>query len=239
MNEKMNLLLFSTSAIYGSGYLGYCGEEVKSFFAESKEVIFIPYARPGGISHDEYTAIAAARFAELGIAVRGIHEFEHPARALEAAGGVFAGGGNTFVLLRQLYRFHLVEALRKYVGEGLPYMGSSAGSNIAGLSIGTSNDMPIVYPPTFEALELIPLNINPHYIDAPADSKHMGETRETRIREFHHFNPQPVLGLREGSWLHLSGGHLKLGGSLKARLFRRGEEATEILPGEALNEYLP
>ncbi len=238
MNEKMNLLLFSTSAIYGSGYLGYCADEVKSFFADRKEIIFIPYARPGGISHDEYTALAAGRFAELGIAVRGIHEFEHPARALETAGGVFTGGGNTFVLLRQLYRFHLVEALRKHVREGLPYMGSSAGSNIAGLSIGTTNDMPIVYPPTFEALELIPLNINPHYIDAPADSKHMGETRETRIREFHHFNSQPVVGLREGSWLQLSQGRLILGGKLEARLFRKGEEAMEIIPGEALNEYL-
>lgn len=238
MNENINLLLLSTSAIYGSGYLGYCSEELKSFFAESKEIIFIPYARPGGISHDEYTAIAAKRFAELGISLRGIHEFEHPARAIESAEGVFAGGGNTFVLLRQLYRFHLVEALRKGINEGLPYMGSSAGSNIAGLTIGTSNDMPIVYPPSFEALGVIPLNINPHYIDAPPNSKHMGETREMRIREFHHFNAQPVVGLREGSWLHLADGRLELGGPLKARLFRKDMEATEIIPGETLNEYL-
>ncbi len=238
MDSGLNLLLFSTSSVYESGYLGYCADEIQRFFEGRKKILFIPYARPGGISHDDYTHLAASRFSELGFELKGIHEYEHPASALDEAEGIFTGGGNTFVLLRQLYRFHLIEALRLKLREGMPYMGSSAGSNIAGLTIGTTNDMPIVYPPSFEALELIPLNINPHYIDPDPNSKHMGETREMRIKEFHHFNSQPVIGLREGSWIHAHEGRLMLEGKLTGRLFIKGENPQEIIPGEDLNEYI-
>lgn len=210
----------------------YLLEELEEFYKNSSEILFIPYARPGGISFDEYTEYPKKAFVKIGKKVKGIHEFEDPKKALAEASGIFTGGGNTFVLLKTLYDLGLMETLKGAVKSGASYMGSSAGSNITGLSIGTSNDMPIVYPPSFEALQFVPFNINPHYLDPDPKSKHQGESRATRIGEFHHYNNQKVIGLREGSWLRLEGNKLDLKGSLSARLFSKTEEPREVEPGD-------
>ncbi len=228
----MKLLVVSTSKIYGSEYMEYLQEEVKNFYQDADEIVFIPYARPSGITHDQYTEYPRKAFAKVGIAVKGIHEFINPAEALRKAKGIFTGGGNTFVLLKTLYENGLMDVLKEVVAKGTPYMGSSAGSNITGLTVGTSNDMPIVYPPSFDALQFLPFNINPHYLDPDPDSKHQGETRETRINEFHHYNQQPVVGLREGSWLRLEDEKLELKGNLDARLFEAGKDPVEVKPGD-------
>lgn len=227
----VNLLLASTSTVHGGTYLDYLEAEVRAHFHGAQQLVFIPFARPGGISHNDYAALAEKRFQSWGFSMRGLHRFENMQKALEDADGVFTGGGNTFVLLKQLYDLDLLPVLKARVQAGMPYMGSSAGSNLAGLTVGTTNDMPIVYPPSFNALQAVPFNINPHYLDPVPGSKHMGETRETRINEFHHFNTQPVVGLREGSWLHVQGNQVHLKGELPARLFRQGQAPEECAPG--------
>ncbi|AVM49706.1 dipeptidase PepE [Capnocytophaga sp. oral taxon 878] len=222
------LLLASTSTVYGGTYLSYLRDELVDFFAETSEILFVPYARPSGISHDEYTEIARTFFAKLGKKVVGLHTFENPKKAVQEAEAIFTGGGNTFVLVNALYQLNIMDVLRETVLKGTPYMGTSAGSNIAGETMQTTNDMPIIYPPSFKTLGLIPFNINPHYLDPDPHSKHKGETRETRIKEFHVFNDTPVIGLREGSWLRGAGEELTLKGELTARLFRKNKEAKEI-----------
>ena len=229
----MKLLVVSTSKVHGKPYLSYLKEEVLGFFL-GKNLVFVPYARPGGMSWDEYTALAQGPFAEWGYTLKGIHTFESPAQALAWADGVFTGGGNTFLLLKTLYENGSFGAIQEAVKKGLPYMGSSAGSNLCGLTIGTTNDMPIVYPPSFDAFGFLPFNINPHYLDPLPDSTHMGETREQRINEFHVQNEQMVVGLREGSWLHVEGGKIQLKGTLNARIFKRGMEPLEVPPGTML-----
>lgn len=227
----MKLLIASTSTVHGKPYLSYLEDDVSGFFSGGKNILFIPYARPGGLSWDGYTALPTPIFEQWGFTMRGIHTFENNEDALDWADGVFTGGGNTFVLLKTIYETGLFPLLDKAVRSGLPYMGSSAGSNITGLSIGTTNDMPIVYPPRFTAFGWVPFNLNPHYLDPDPSSKHMGETRETRIKEFHQFNPQPVLGLREGSWIHVIDDQVHLKGELSARLFRVEKDPVEIMPG--------
>src|SRR5690606_15999867 len=227
INQNYNLLIASTSTVYGSGYLEYILDEAVQFL-NTDEILFIPYARPSGVSFDEYTESPRKAFAAKGISVKGLHEFDNLQEAILQAKAIFTGGGNTFLLLKSLYELDLIDALRVGVNSGTPYMGSSAGSNITGLTIGTTNDMPIVYPPTFEALGFLPFNLNPHYLDPDLNSKHKGETRETRIKEFHQFNSQAVLGLREGSWLEVQNGKILLKGDLTARLFQQGKEAVEI-----------
>jgi dipeptidase E len=235
MSEQTQLLLLSTSTVYGGGYLGYCESEIIRFFERKKNIVFIPFARPGGISHDEYTDIARKKFDDFGMGIKGLHQFDDKIRAIEQAEGVFTGGGNTFVLLNALYGHRIMWPLRKKVESGMPYMGTSAGSNVAGATIKTTNDMPIVYPPSFDALNFVHLNINPHYIEPAPGSKHMGETRETRIKEFHVFNALPVIGLREGSWLRVSGNELVLGGELKAKIFLQAQKPHEVEPGTNLS----
>ncbi|MBD0825068.1 dipeptidase PepE [Aestuariibaculum marinum] len=230
-----NIIIASTSTIHGSGYLEYILDELSILFNEANSILFIPYARPGGISHDAYTDTARTAFAKINKAIKGIHEFENPVEAVTHAEAIFVGGGNTFVLTDQLYRNHLIEAIQTAVKSGTPYLGTSAGSNICGLTIRTTNDMPIVYPPSFNALALVPFNINPHYLDPDTNSKHMGETRETRIKEFHGFNPQPVVGLREGSWLRVSGDSIVLKGKLTARIFEKGKTPYEAEHDTELN----
>lgn len=227
----MKLLIVSTSTVHGKPYLSYLDQEVPSFFNQGKNILFIPYARPGGISWDEYTEIATRKFTEWGYAMRGIHTFTRIEEALDWANGVFTGGGNTFLLLKTIYETGLFSRLNEAVKHGLPYMGTSAGCNLTGLTIGTTNDMPIVYPPSFKAFGWVPFNINPHYLDPDPTSKHMGETRETRIKEFHHFNEQPVVGLREGSWIRVEKDTMELKGELTARIFKAGEEPFEVAPG--------
>lgn len=222
------IIIASTSTLHGGGYLEYLLPTLSVHFNTVKNLLFIPFARPSGITHDEYTRKVSEAFAQIGINVQGIHEFENPIEALENAEGIFTGGGNTFLLVTQLYKTGIIETLEKVVKNGTPYLGTSAGSNICGLTMGTTNDMPIVYPPSFNTLGFVPFNINPHYLDPIEGSTHMGETRETRINEFHHFNSQPVLGLREGSWLEVSGNKITLKGALTARLFRQNKTPLEV-----------
>ncbi len=226
-----NLILASTSTLYGGQYLDYLMPEIERHFSNCKTVLFIPFARPGGISHDDYTEKVGVAFSNIGKNVVGLHEFDDMPKAVQEAEGIFCGGGNTFVLVSELYRKNVMNALTDAVRNGTPYLGSSAGSNIAGLTMQTTNDMPIVYPPDFRTIGAIPFNLNPHYLDAEMQSKHMGETRETRIREFHAYNTAPVLGLREGSWLDVKGDKIELKGELTARLFRQGKDAVEVGPG--------
>jgi dipeptidase E len=223
-----NLIIASTSTLHGGEYLEYLLLELSLLFEHCKTILFIPYARPGGISHDDYTAKVALAFAKINKEVKGIHEFADVSKAIKNAEGIFTGGGNTFLLVTQLYENHIMDVLAETIKKGTPYLGTSAGSNICGLTMQTTNDMPIIYPPSFETLGLIPFNLNPHYLDADMQSKHMGETRETRINEFHSFNKIPVLGLREGSWLEVKGENILLKGNLTARLFRQNQTPIEI-----------
>jgi dipeptidase E len=225
-----NVLLLSTSTVHGSRFLEYAEDDIRSFFPGGARVLFVPFARPGGITHDGYTELVRTRFGEMGLGLAGLHEFADPVAAVKEAEGVFVGGGNTFVLLRALYDAELMEPLRERALAGMPYMGSSAGSNLAGLTIGTTNDMPVVEPSSFRALGLVPFNINPHYLDPDPGSTHMGETRETRIGEFHHFNTQPVLGLREGAMLRATGNEARVLGRRGGRLFACQANPVEVEP---------
>lgn len=231
-----NIIIASTSTLHGGGYLDYLLPELQSFFSNVKELLFIPYARPSGISHDDYTRKVSEAFAKINISVKGIHEFENPIEAVEKAEAIFTGGGNTFLLVSQLYKNNVIDTLERVVKNGTTYLGTSAGSNICGLTMSTTNDMPIVYPPSFRTLGFVSFNINPHYLDPDLNSTHMGETRETRINEFHSFNPQPVIGLREGSWLEVKGESIKLKGNLTARLFQKNQSPEEIEPETELKD---
>jgi dipeptidase E len=228
------LIIASTSTLHGGSYLDYILPVLENHFKDCKTILFIPYARPGGISHDEYTQKVAETFAKINKKVVGLHEFENAAKAVEQAEGIFTGGGNTFLLVTQLYENNVMDVLRNAIENGTPYLGSSAGSNITGVSMQTTNDMPIIYPPSFKTLGVIPFNLNPHYLDPDLQSKHMGETRETRIKEFHAFNKIPVLGLREGSWLEVNGATITLKGNLTARWFTADNNPVELETGTVI-----
>lgn len=229
-----NLILASTSTIYNGTYLDYLMPVLENHFSSIETLIFIPYARPGGIDHDTYTDKVRDVFNSIGIKVKGIHEFKDPKKALSSAQGVFTGGGNTFLLVNQLYKLELMPILRNIIFQGIPYLGTSAGSNIGGVTMQTTNDMPIIYPPSFKTLGAVPFNINPHYLDPLVNGKHMGETRETRIKEFHQFNTLPVVGLREGSWIQVKDATCTLKGALNARIFEQNKEPQEIKSGELI-----
>lgn len=231
-----NCIIASTSTVYGGKYLDYLLPELQHFFSNTQEILFIPFAQPGGISFDEYTQKAQNAFQHIDKKVVGIHNFKNPKEALENAGGIFTGGGNTFRLVNALYKNELMTALRESILNGTPYLGTSAGSNICGLTMQTTNDMPIVYPPSFKTLGILPFNLNPHYLDPIPNSTHMGETRETRLKEFHSLNTLPVVGLREGSWLEVKGSDITLKGSFDARIFLQNKTPYEISPLSKLND---
>jgi dipeptidase E len=226
-----NVVLASTSTLYGEPWLAYLQPIIKELFRDAKEIIFVPYARPGGTTHNAYTSRVAEAFH---IPVRGLHTFTDPVEAIRNAQGIFTGGGNTFVLVKQLHDLGLMQPLRDAVLRGVPYLGCSAGSNIGGLNMQTTNDMPIVYPPSFDTMGLVPFNLNPHYLDPIPDLPHMGETRETRIKEFHTQQGTPVIGLREGSWIRAKGDDITLEGSKPARIFEQGKTPWEMEPGQAI-----
>ena len=225
------LLIASTSTIHGSTYLEYLLPTLTDFFSETKTITFIPYARPDGISYDEYTELVKKAFHKINKKVVGIHEFKNPKKGILEAKAIFTGGGNMFELVNQLYKNNIIDDLKLVITNGVPYLGTSAGSNICGISMMNTNDMPIVYPPSFDTLGLIPFNINAHYLDTDKNSKHMGESRETRIKEFHIFNKTPVLGLREGSWLHVSDEKIIIKGEFSARLFQQNKKPIELESG--------
>ena len=225
------LIIASTSTIHGSGYLEYLSPTLSKHFKNVKNLLFIPYARPSGISYDDYTEKAKATFKMIPIDVKGIHKFDNPKEAILKAEAIFTGGGNTFELVNQIYKNDIFDVLKEVVEKGTPYLGTSAGSNICGISMMNTNDMPIVYPPSFKTLAFIPFNINAHYLDPIDGSTHMGETRETRINEFHVFNSTSVIGIREGSWLEVFGDTITLRGTLSARVFKQNEKPYELESG--------
>ena len=225
------MIVASTSTIFGSGYLEYLLPTLEKHFANVKSIVFIPFARPGGISYEKYTALAKKAFAGIHINVKGLYEFDNYKAAILEAEGIFTGGGNTFELVNQLYKQEVLASLKIAIEKGVPYLGTSAGSNICGVSMMNTNDMPIVYPPSFTTLGCIPFNINAHYLDPVKDSTHMGETRATRIKEFHVFNETPVLGLREGSWLEVNDNNITLQGKYTARVFQQNKVPFEVESG--------
>ncbi len=233
----MQLLLISNSTSFGGRYLDYCEAPIRTHLSTAvTRVLFVPYALK---DHNAYARRARERFAELGYALESVHDADGgPARAVERADAIFIGGGNSFRLINALWRLDLIEPIRRRVHAGMPYVGVSAGSNVACPSIKTTNDMPIVEPPTFEALGFVPFNINPHYIDPVPGSTHMGETREQRIAEFHEENVPDVIGLREGSWLRIEGSAMTLEGKAAARVFRRGNAPEELASGSRLDFLL-
>jgi len=225
-------LLISNSTQHGSGYLDHCAAEMKDFLGGVERVLFVPFALR---DRDSYAAAARARFDKMGLAVDSLHEATDARAAVQSAQAYFVGGGNTFRLLDCMYRLEILELMRERVASGTPYMGASAGSNLACVTIRTTNDMPIVQPPSFDALALVPFNLNCHYLDPDPESTHQGETRELRIQEFHEENGTYVLGLREGCMLRIENAQVQLKGTTPARLFARGQEPREFTPGDRLD----
>jgi dipeptidase E len=231
-NEMKRVLLISNSTLYGSGYLDHAEADIRSFLGDVKRVLFVPYAL---FDRDKYAATAQHRFQRMGYELTSVHTASDPVQAVNDTDAVFIGGGNTFRLLKALYDFALLQPIRERVEAGMRYIGSSAGSNVAAPTIKTTNDMPIVQPSSFDALALISFQINPHYLDPDPDSKHMGETREERIVQFLEENDTPVVGLREGAMLRIENDETILRGSTGARIFRKGLEPVEILPGTKID----
>ncbi len=226
------LLLISSSFVYGQGYLDHAEAEIRDLLSRVKRVLFVPYAL---YDRDSYAAIARKRFEAMGFGLDSTHEAESPRKAVENAEAIFIGGGNTFRLLKALYDFDLLSVIKRWVEGGIPYIGSSAGTVVACPTIQTTNDMPIVIPPSFQALGLVTFQINPHYLDPDPTSTHMGETRELRLIQFLEENNVPVVGLREGAMLRVEGDSLRLTGFAAARIFRRGVEPAEFAPASLLS----
>ena len=229
------VLLISNSTLFGSGYLDHAEAEIRDFLGGLIRVLFVPFAL---YDRDAYASTATERFKKMGYELTSVHSATDPSRAIAETEAVFIGGGNTFRLLKTLYDQSLLGPIRERVAAGMPYIGSSAGSNVAGPTIKTTNDMPIVQPPSFDALGLVSFQLNPHYLDPDPNSKHMGETREKRILEFLEENDTPVLALREGAMARCENGSIVLKGSSGARIFRRGAEPVETVPGDRLDELL-
>lgn len=225
-----NLILASTSTLYGESFLEYLHPVLSNHFQGVSEILFVPFARPGGVDHESYCNIVREAFAVIGIGVKGLHSVSNMKQEILRAQAIYIGGGNTFVLLDQLHSLGLLTPIRESVLDGTPYLGSSAGSNVACPTVKTTNDMPIVHPVSLEALNLVPFNINPHYLDPDPGSKHKGETRETRIKEFHAYNRETVIGLREGSWITVKNDEMFLKGKVSARVFKPNQQAFEVDP---------
>lgn len=224
----MNALLLSASKVGDTGYLEHALPLIQQFLPQDQsltDVVFIPFAGVT-ITYDDYTDRVKAALKPLELKVKGIHEFDDQKDALLKAKVILIGGGNTFELLNQLYLRDLLKPIQQAVGQGTYYIGWSAGSNVAGQSIRTTNDMPIVQPESFKALNLVPFQLNPHYTDYQAPG-HNGETRQMRIEEFMVLNPTTtVVGIQEGSALQLNDKNLLLVGSLPAYLFKGGDKIT-------------
>ena len=230
-----HILLLSNSTSYHGKYLDYAESEIRDLLGNRKRLLFVPFAL---LDRDGYGARAQSRFGEMGYAVTSLHQATDMQAAIEETDAVFIGGGNTFRLLKCLCESNVLGVIRKRVAEGMPYIGSSAGSNVACPTIKTTNDMPIVQPPSLDALGLVEFQINPHYQDPDPASQHMGETREQRIMEFHEENTAPVVGLREGAMLRVEGESTTLNGTAAARIFRKGLPPIEVQPGTEITDLL-
>jgi dipeptidase E len=224
------LLLLSNSRAPGQAFLEHAADAIRSILSDRSRILFVPFASGDPAAYAELMRKALGSLG-IGVTVDSLHETNDPARAVRAAEAFFAGGGNSFRLLRALHRLEVMDGIRAAVRHGVPYLGASAGSNIACPSIRTTNDMPIVENSSLDSLGLIPFQLNCHYLDPDPSSTHKGETREERLREFHEENSTPVLGLREGTMLRVENGSVMLLGAKPARVFRRGEEAVEVQPG--------
>jgi len=229
MKSAPRILLISNSTVYGRGYLDHVEQEIKAFVGEAKRILFFPYAL---YDRDGYAAKTKARFVVMGYSLESVHHAADPRKAVESADAFFVGGGNTFRLLKALQDVDLLDAISRKVKSGAPYIGSSAGSNVAGPTIKTTKDMPIVQPRSFKSLGLVPFQISPHFEDPDPNSRHMGETQEERILQFLEENETPVVGIREGAWLFCENGAIRLKGETGARIFRRGQAPVEAKPGD-------
>jgi dipeptidase E len=235
IEDKKRILLISSSKVYGTGYLDHAESEIRDFLGNVERVLFVPFALH---DCDAYASIARERFNMMGYDLESLHTFPDKQKAVKQAEAMFVGGGNTFRLLKTLYDLGLMHTTKRMALEGMPYIGSSAGSNIAGPTIRTTNDMPIIEPPSFKALGLVPFQLNPHYLDPEPSSTHMGETREERIRQFFEENDTPVVGLREGAIIRFERGSTTLKGVAGARIFRKGQDPIETRPGANLDQLL-
>jgi dipeptidase E len=228
-------MLISNSTVCGRGYLDHVEEEIKNFLGKIDNMLFFPFALH---DRDAYSAKAAERLSAMGYALKSAHRVPDPKKSIEETNAVFIGGGNTFRLLKALQDLDLLDPIRRRIKDGAPYIGSSAGSNVAGPTIKTTKDMPIVQPRSFDSLGLVPFQISPHFQDPDPNSTHMGETQEERILQFLEENDAPVLGLREGGFVRVEGAEVRIGGTPAARIFRRGAAAVEVAPGTRLDRTL-
>jgi dipeptidase E len=235
VKARARILLISNSTVHGRGYLDHVEHEIQRFLGPAGRVLFFPHALH---DRESYAANAKKRFAAMGYVLESAHAIKHVPNAIEEADAIFIGGGNTFRLLKALQDLDWIEPIRARVRNGAPYIGSSAGSNVAGPTIKTTNDMPIVRPRSFDALGLVPFQINPHFLDADPDSTHMGETREQRILQFLEENETPVLGIREGAWVNVEDERVTVKGSNGARLFRPGQAPVEITSGSEIRDLV-
>jgi dipeptidase E len=235
MDTGRRLLLISNSTEHGRGYLDHVETEIRELVSTGTRVAFVPFALR---DRRAYTITAQARFRDMGLSIHSVHDVSNMVRAVDEADVIFVGGGNTFRLLKGLYDHDLLGPIRRKVAAGMPYIGSSAGSIVACPSLKTTKDMPVVQPPSFEALGLVPFQISPHYLDPDPSSAHMGETQQERIQQFLEENEEDVIGLREGSFLRVEEGVVTLKGPHTARIFRRGEEPVEVAPDSDLGNVL-
>jgi len=229
------IILLSTSMVFGGEYLDFARDELRDFLGEGRRVLFVPFAL---FDHNAYAGRVRKSLREIGFEFESLHQSKDMPAAIRDAEAIFIGGGNTFRLLKALYDHDLIGWIQERVHADTPYIGSSAGSNVAGPTIKTTNDMPIVQPRSFDALNLVPFQINPHYLDPDPNSKHMGETREERLQQFLEENTTPVIGLREGAWLRIENGSCELKGINGARLFRKKCPPIELDNG-SIDRFLP
>lgn len=235
VHDPRRLLLISNSTLYTRGYLDHVADEIRDFLGTASHVIFVPFAV---YARHVYTAKARERFGAMGIDLTSVHDVSNMPQAIEEAEAIFVGGGNTFRLLKGLHDHSLLDPIRRRVAVGAPYIGSSAGSIVACPTLKTTKDMPVVQPPSFEALGLVRFQISPHYLDPDPSSTHMGETQEERITQFLEENLEPVVGLREGSFLRVQDGAVTLKGPHTARVFRRRMAPLEAPPDTDLRGIL-
>jgi dipeptidase E len=235
MKSSSRILLISNSTVHARGYLDHVQEQIKKFLGGAKTILFFPFAL---YDRDDYAAKAKARFSEMGYSLESAHKIDNPSKAVEQTDAIFIGGGNTFRLLKALQDLELLEPIRRKVKSGAPYIGSSAGSNVAGPTIKTTKDMPIVQPRSFDSLGLVPFQISPHYLDPDPTSTHMGETQEERILQFLEENETPIVGIREGAWLLIENGAVTLKGETGARIFRRDQAPIEVTSGSEISKLV-
>ena len=233
--HNKRILLISSSTLHGSSYLDHAEAEIRDFLGRLERVLFVPFAL---YDRDAYATLARERFKAMGYDLESVHEVANASEAVDQAPALFIGGGNTFRLLKELYAFDLLGPIRRRVAEGMPYIGSSAGSNVSCPTIKTTKDMPIVEPPSFNALGLVSFQISPHYQDPDPLSTHMGETQEERINQFLEENATPVVGLREGAILRIERGAIALKGVSGARIFRRGHAPLETKPHMDISSFV-